>query len=147
MKSEKNLDKIFEQCLTQRAMRYIIRVLSESHIPGRQAMTSTELALSIWGRRRPNTWSISITRKQVDFFIRLLRQERRDEPTSQRVYPIYTAPPAPPLDVVVYPNGAGFIRVAQYALTPDPSSPSKWRLKTESELAAERKIGFAGTSY
>ena len=78
-----------------------------------------------------------MTVKQVGFFLSLLRQERRLPPTRQNVYPLLNGGDCP-LEVVVYPNGAGFVRPEQWAMTPDPASPSKWRLKTAEELAYER---------
>lgn len=100
-------------------------------------MTSIELIVDIWGRRR-EPWSARMTAKQVNFFIDLLAREHQAPPTRQRIYPIYGLKESPPLEVVVYPNGAGFVRVQQWAITPDNAAPSKWRLKTEAELAAER---------
>jgi hypothetical protein len=105
-------------------------------------MTSIQLIQSIWDRNHqqanPATmWSARMTTKQVNFFLSLLRQEGRLPPTNQRSYSLNNGGGCP-LEVVVYPNGAGFVRVEQWAMTPDPATPSKWRLKTTEELAHER---------
>ena len=99
-------------------------------------MTSTELILDIWSHRRED-WTARMTVKQVSFFLSLLRREGKLPPTAQRSYSLCNGGECP-LDVVVYPNGAGFVRVEQWAMVPDNTVPSKWRLKTAEELAYER---------
>lgn len=99
-------------------------------------MTSSELIQSVWNRRKPNSWSAGMTIKQVGFFLGLLDRERKLPPTRQTSYHVYGL--ELPLEVVVYPNGAGFVRVEQWAMTPDETMPSKWRLKTKKELELSR---------
>ena len=98
-------------------------------------MTSRELIDDIWSRRH-EPFSVRMTVRQVNFFIDLLRRERIAPPTRQHCYPLYGG--TVPLEVVVYPNGAGFVRVQQWAITPDQSCDAKWRLKTDAELRADR---------
>lgn len=92
-----------------------------------KTLTHNELALQIFGRRKPGSFSVNITRKQVEFLVNLWNRDTRQSRNPGHTIPIYCE--EMPLDVVIYPNGAGFIRAAMHACEPVPHPGKGWRWK------------------
>ena len=93
-------------------------------------LTSDGLAWDIWSRASAEQQPLSVrmSAKQVSFYLDLLRRERRSPPTKQRKYITFGLPV--PLEVVVYPNGAGFVQVEAFACE-YLHAESRWRIKPE----------------
>lgn len=95
--------------------------------------TAESLAQEFWGRRKPGSIQVGLTVKQVEWLRSLLHQLDRKMPYTHT----YTLPTnGTPLALVIYPNGAGFIKVEDFAAEYDHDS-RQWRIKAEYVRGAE----------
>jgi hypothetical protein len=87
--------------------------------------TAETLTAELWSRRRDGELSVKLSVKQVTWLCNLLHAMDRKMPHSHT----YTLPTnGTPLALVVYPNGAGFIKVEDFAAE---YVDGKWRIKAQ----------------
>jgi hypothetical protein len=87
--------------------------------------TAASLTAEFWGRRRDGELAVRLSAKQVSWLRSLLHAMDREMPNSHT----YILPTnGTPLALVIYPNGAGFIKVEDFAAE---YVDGKWRIKAE----------------
>ena len=89
--------------------------------------TAETLTQEFWSRRKEGACSVNLSAKQVGWLVSLLRRMDRGLTRTHS----YTLPTTgTPLALVVYPNGAGFIKVEDFAMEFDHAA-RRWRIKDE----------------
>ena len=90
--------------------------------------TAETLTKEFWSRRSADSLGVRLTTKQVTWLVSLLHAADREMPHS-RHYVLPTT--GTPLALVIYPNGAGFIKVEDFAVE---CVNGKWQIKPEYNL-------------
>ena len=85
------------------------------------------LTQEFWSRRKTGSLSVNLSVKQVNWLRSLLHQLDRHMPYTHT----YVLPTnGTPLALVIYPNGAGFIKVEEFAIEFDHES-KQWKIKEQ----------------